>query len=70
MLNKKKFTKLDLEEVREFATRMWIDEQRPSEIDDRSANVFYIIKAFCYVYGIDIDFDVNRRSIEVIDDTN
>lgn len=70
MLNNKKFTKLDLEEVREFATRMWIDEQRPTEIDDRSANVFYIIKAFCYVYDIDMEFDVNRRNTEVIHDTN
>jgi len=64
------FNKADLENVRELATRMWIDETRPTEVDSRSANVFYILKAFCELNGIPVNFDLNRKETGVVDDIN
>lgn len=64
------FNKNSLEDVREMATRMWVDETRPSEVDPKAANVFYIIKAFCELNSIDIKFDLNRKETGIIDDIN
>lgn len=64
------FDKNSLEEIRETATRMWIDETRPTDVDPRSANVFYIVKAFCEINKINIEYNLNRKSTEAIDDIN
>jgi len=65
-----KFDKNSLEEIREAATRMWVDETRPTDVDPRSANVFYIVKAFCEINKINIEYNLNRKSTEAIDDIN
>ena len=65
------FNKEDLEAVREIATRMWIDETHPQGIPSTAVNVYYIIKAFCYHYRIELDTkELTRKSTEVVDDIN
>lgn len=65
-----KFDKNSLEDVRELATRMYIDQKRPYLVDIEGANVYFIIKAFCSLYNINIEYSLNRRSTEVTDDIN
>jgi len=59
-----------IEAIRERATRMWIDETRPASIPASSANVYFIVKAFCEVFGFELLHKLDRKSTEVVDDVN
>lgn len=63
-----KFNKNSLNDVKDVAIQIYTTESIPSDISPSNFHQYALIKAFCTINQIDIEFDLNRKYTESIED--